>query len=80
MDDWLNSKEAVGLERNADGTIPFWNADLKYPPRGPAPKFELQLDQLSDVERKQFDFAMKIRERMVEELRQEQNVFMKGSD
>src|SRR4030095_3796430 len=69
MEDWFSSKEAIGLQRNADGTIPFWNADLKYPPRGPAPKFELQLDKLSDVERKQFEFAMKIRERMVEELR-----------
>src|SRR4029450_12456234 len=81
MESWFKSDEAksLGITPNPDGTIPFWDAPLKYPPRGPAPKFELQLDQLSDVERKQFDFAMKRRERMVEEMRQEQNVFMKAA-
>src|SRR6185436_2477729 len=63
METWLKSQP--DLVRNADGTIPFWNAPLKYPSAG----------ALNDTEKKQFAFASKIREQMVALLREEQGVF-----
>jgi len=50
------------LPANADGSIAFWNAPLKYPSQGP----------LSKREQEQFNFAKRIRERVIEILRVEQ--------
>jgi hypothetical protein len=57
---WLASQPWLPV--NPDGTIPFWNAPLKYP----------RLSRLSRLEEDQFRFAKQIRARVVELLREEQ--------
>lgn len=51
-------------------TLPFWNSALLYPPRDEAGVS--QLNQLSDLEQRQYRFATKIRAIAVELLRAEQ--------
>lgn len=56
---------AAVVPRNADGSIAFWDAPLKYPGKG----------ALSPLEQAQFAFAKRIREEMVRRLREMQGTF-----
>ena len=53
------------VPRNADGSIAFWDAPLKYPGKS----------ALSPLEQAQFAFAKRIRQEMVRRLREMQGVF-----
>jgi len=67
-----NSKLSGPAEPGA-AKLPFWNAPLTYPLRGNSG--ELDLESLSELQQKQFYFAMRIREIAVELLRAEQWIF-----
>lgn len=55
------------------GELPFWNAPLKYPRRDE--NGQLKLDELTELERRQFKFARHVREIAVELLRAEQWIY-----
>lgn len=63
VDGWLARQPDV--VRNKDGTVPFWNAPLRYPSAG----------ELSPTEQKQFAFAARIRDEVVSQLRLAQGDF-----
>jgi hypothetical protein len=64
MQEWF-ATHGPFLPANPDGTIPFWNAPLKYPSKG----------KLTQREQLQFKFAKEIRAKVVELLRAEQGTY-----
>jgi hypothetical protein len=58
---------------NPDGSVPFWDAPLKYPKDNKA-----VTEGLTAKEVTQFEFAKTIREKMVDMLRQEQVLNLRG--
>jgi hypothetical protein len=80
LQDWLDSYNEIpfspkdaGQVEPGPGKLPFWNAPLKYPSRNE--HGTLNLHELNELELKQFLFAGKIREIVVELLRAEQWIF-----
>ena len=80
MDDWYKSNGSIPFSPKKEqanepgpGRLPFWNAPLKYPCRleNGAP----DMDSLTELEKKQYFFAEKIRHIAVELLRAEQWIF-----
>lgn len=80
LQEWIDQYEDIpfspkdeGLEEPGRGKLPFWNSPLKYPSRSEHGMLNVQ--ELTDLELKQFLFAGKIREITVELLRAEQWIF-----
>ena len=80
LQDWLDSyheipfsPKDVGQVEPGPGKLPFWNTPLKYPSR--SEHGTLNLHELNELELKQFLFAGKIREIVVELLRAEQWIY-----
>jgi hypothetical protein len=68
----FNPKEAPNSEPGA-ATLPFWNHPLRYPERDA--QGAMNLDSLTELERRQYQFAGHIREIAVELLRAEQWIY-----
>ena len=80
MDDWYREHGALpfnpkgeGSDQPGPGSLPFWNAPLKYPARDENGK--LKLESLTELEQIQYKFADRIREIAVELLRAEQWIY-----
>jgi hypothetical protein len=80
LDDWhdtygeipFNPKSAQNA-KPGPGTLPFWNTPLTYPPRDE--QGDIELEKMSELEKRQFHFATRIRAIAVELLRAESWVF-----
>ncbi|MBX9696237.1 MAG: hypothetical protein K2Z81_27860 [Cyanobacteria bacterium] len=69
----FNPKGVSGIDTPGPGSLPFWNTALKYPARDREGR--LVLDSLSELELRQYRFADRIREIVVELLRAEQWIY-----
>jgi len=85
MDDWYKTHKNIpfnpkvsDFDEPGPGKLPFWNCPLKYPGRND--DGSLDLESLTELELKQFLFAEKIREIVVELLRAEQWIFAVDQD
>ncbi len=69
----FNPKGVSGMDTPGPGGLPFWNTALKYPERDGYGR--LLLESLSELELRQYRFADRIREIVVELLRAEQWIY-----